>query len=153
MYRVRTAVDHLIAENEHAEQFLQAIEELSERSVDGRPAMRDAEERQRTQQRAGRLALASHHSYRLRLELSCAQADWIVDRLMQAGPERGIYGGRITGVGGGGTVMALVERSPAAGEAVLEIMEGYLQMTGLPLAVIEAGGAGSAGAMFSNASG
>ena len=62
MYRVRTAVDHLIAEHEHAEQFPQAMEELSQDGPDGRPIITDPEERQRTVQRAGRLALASHHT-------------------------------------------------------------------------------------------
>jgi L-arabinokinase len=148
IYRVRTAVDHFIAENEHAEQFLQAIEELSEKNADGQPAMTDPEERQRTLQRAGRLALASHHSYRLRLELSCPEADWLVDHLMEAGPDRGIYGARITGPGAGGTVMALVDQSSAAGDAILETIEGYPRATGKHLAVTEAGAPGSAGALI-----
>ena len=140
MYRVRTAVDHLIAEHEHAEQFLQAIEELA----DGE----EGEERLRTMQRAGRLLLASHHSYRLRLELSCREADWLVDRLMDHGPERGIFGARITGCGGGGTVMTLVDRSRNATDAVLEIMGAYAKLTGRVLNVVEAGVGGSAGAML-----
>jgi L-arabinokinase len=145
LYRVRTAVDHLIAEHEHAEQFLQAMEELADLPL---PAWGDASdpvnaERQKILQRAGRLALASHHSYRLRLELSCREADWLVDRLMEAGPDRGVYGARITGAGGGGTVMALVDRSSAAGEAVLEVMKAYSQVTGLTLGISEAGAAGS----------
>ncbi len=138
LYRVRTAVDHLIAEHEHAEQFLQAMEELADLPVTG-----EVMERQKILQRAGRLALASHHSYRLRLELSCREADWLVDRLMEAGPERGIYGARITGCGGGGTVMALVDRSSGAGDAVLEVMRAYSQVTGLALGVSEAGGRGA----------
>ena len=138
LYRVRTAVDHLIAEHEHAEQFLQAMEELADL-----PSSGEVMERQKILQRAGRLALASHHSYRLRLELSCREADWLVDRLMEAGPERGIYGARITGCGGGGTVMALVDRSSAAGDAVLEVMQAYAQVTGLTLGVSEAGARGA----------
>ncbi|HUO10762.1 MAG TPA: hypothetical protein VM008_20845 [Phycisphaerae bacterium] len=139
LYRVRTAVDHLIAEHEHAEQFLQAMEELADL-----PAGEGANpERQKILQRAGRLALASHHSYRLRLELSCREADWLVDRLMEAGPERGIFGARITGCGGGGTVMALVDRSSVAGDAVLEVMKAYHQVTGLALGIAEAGAGGS----------
>jgi L-arabinokinase len=147
IYRVRTAVDHFIAEHEHAEQFLQAIEELSEKTPDGAPAMGDPEERQRTLQRAGRLALASHHSYRLRLELSCREADWLVDHLMEAGPDRGIYGGRITGPGGGGTVMALVDQSSAASDVILETIGTYQRFTGKQLTVTEAGGPGSGGAL------
>jgi L-arabinokinase len=142
LYRVRTAVDHVIAENEHAEQFLQAMEELAEASAAG-PASRgergaiDAAERQRTLARAGRLLLASHHSYRLRLELSCREADCLVDALMEAGPEKGVYGARITGCGGGGTVIALLNRSEAATDALLGAIRSYHQMTGLTLGVVE----------------
>jgi galactokinase len=135
LYRVRTAVDHLLSEHEHAEQFLQALEELAET---GPGALTDEAERQRVLQRAGRLLLASHHSYRLRLELSCREADWLVDRLMEAGPERGVYGARITGTGGGGTVAALLARTPAATEALLEVMKAYNHVTGLALGVTEA---------------
>ncbi len=140
-YRVRTAVDHLIAEHEHAEQFLQAMEELAD--MPGWGDQEEEAERQRTLQRAGRLALASHHSYRLRLELSCREADWLVDRLMESGPERGIYGARITGCGGGGTVMALVDRGQTATDAILEVMRLYSQAMGLTLGVTEAGGGGA----------
>ncbi len=131
LYRVRTAVDHLIAEHEHAEQFLQAMEELA----DG-PGGQNKES-ELILQRAGRLLLASHHSYRLRLELSCREADWLVDRLMESGPERGIYGARITGAGGGGTVTALLNRSSASTDALLEVMKAYQQVTGLVLGVAE----------------
>jgi galactokinase len=137
LYRVRTAVDHLLSEHEHAEQFLQALEELADAAPAGPGAMDEAE-RQRILQRAGRLLLASHHSYRLRLELSCREADWLVDRLMEAGPERGVYGARITGTGGGGTVAALLARTPAATDALLEVMKAYNQVTGLVLGVTEA---------------
>ena len=140
VYRVRTAVDHLIAENEHAEQFLQSMEELADAddpAVAGIAAMDEAE-RQKTLQRAGRLLLASHHSYRLRLELSCREADWLVDRLMEAGPERGIFGARITGAGGGGTVAALLDRSASATEALLEVKRAFGEVFGGPLGITEA---------------
>ena len=142
MYRVRTAVDHLITENEHAEQFLQAMEELAE---EGSLAITDLA-REKTLQRAGRLALASHHSYRLRLELSCREADWLVDRLMEAGPERGVYGARITSCGGGGTVMAVLGRTTASNDALLDVYEAYNKVTGgVALSIVEAGTAGSGG--------
>jgi L-arabinokinase len=135
LYRVRTAVDHLIAENEHAEQFLQAMEELADDQTGVSPL--DPAERQRTLQRAGRLLLASHHSYRLRLELSCREADTLVDSLMEAGPERGIYGARITGVGGGGTVVALLQRSSQATDTLLQTLRTYHAITGLSLGIVE----------------
>ena len=57
---------------------------------------------------------------------------------MEAGPDRGIYGARITGAGGGGTVAALLDRSPASTDALLEVMNSYRQVTSLSLAVTEA---------------
>jgi galactokinase len=74
----------------------------------------------------------------LRLELSCREADWLVDRLMESGPDCGIYGARITGAGGGGTVAALLDRSPVATDALLEVIKSYNQLTGLTLGVSEA---------------
>jgi galactokinase len=138
LYRVRTAVDHLLSENEHAEHFLQALEDLTDPGNHDTPA-----QRQRTCLRAGRLLLASHHSYRLRLELSTPEADFLVDRLMQAGP--GFFGARITGPGGGGTVVALAARSKKSQETLLTVISEYKKRTGMALKVSEAGIAGSAG--------
>lgn len=145
VYRVRAAVDHLISEHEHAENFLQAIEELTD------PALRRTlppAHRERVLRRAGRLVLASHHSYRLRLELSCREADWVVDHLMESGPEKGIYGARISATGGGGTVVAVLNRSSQATDTLLKTLSAYHQITGLSLGVQEAGAAGAAGALY-----
>ena len=139
LYRVRAAVDHLVTENEFAENFLQAIEELADPGAAGQMTRR---ERVLTQRRAGRLLLASHHSYSLRLGLSCREADWIVDHLMESGPERGVFGARISGCGGGGTVVALLNRSSKANDALLDTMNAYQKVTGLQLGVCEAGTGG-----------
>ncbi len=139
MYRVRTAVDHLISEHEHAEQFLQAIEELSEDAPDGQPRNLTGLERERLLARAGRLLLASHHSYRLRLELSCREADWLVDRIMEAGPDKGLFGARITASGGGGTVALFLQNSRRAQDALLDVYNAYNKITGLALGISEAG--------------
>jgi len=163
MYRVRTAVDHLIAEHEHAEQFMQAIEELtdpeSEVSLVASPdkprrtAVNDRLAmvlRRQVFHRAGRLLLASHHSYRLRLELSCREADWLVDHLMAAGPAKGVFGARITGCGGGGTVLALLDHSSDANDVLLDTLAAYPKITGLQLGIAEAGTRNSVGALLRN---
>lgn len=143
-YRVRTAVDHLIAEHEHAENFLQAMEELSDAhrlgQPPGDPALR------LVLQRAGRLLLASQHSYRLRLNLSCPQADWMVDRLMESGPAAGIYGARISQCGSGGSVVALVDAAGRAADVLLAVARDYPHATGLPLRITAAGEHGCVGA-------
>jgi galactokinase len=143
MYRVRAAVDHLLSEHEHAESFLQAMEELADPAAKKLPPA----QRQRTLSRAGRLMLASHHSYRLRLELSCREADALIEHLMESGPQKGVYGARITGSGGGGTVVVLMNRSEQAMDAVLSAIKSYNKLTGLRLGVSEAGGPGTAGAL------
>ncbi len=144
-YRVRTAIDHLISEHEHAEHFLHEMEQPAE-PVPGHRRSRAF--RDLTLRRAGRLLLASHHSYRLRLGLSCWQADWLIDRLMSFGPEHGIFGGRIGECGGGGTVTVLTNCSAAATEAILEIIHAYRTTVGSALHVDVAGGPGSAGALL-----
>ncbi len=140
VYRVRTAIDHLIAEHEHAENFLQAMEELADPKQPLSPL-----ELQRTKQRAGRLLLASQHSYRLRLEISWREADWLIDTLMTAGPRQGVYGARICG-SGGGTVVALMDNSSRANDVLLDVMGTYRKITGLQLGVA-VGGARESGAV------
>lgn len=145
MYRVRTAVDHLISEHEHAENFLQAMEELADVAVLGTRLR--AAERERIMRRAGRLMLASQHSYALRLNISCGEADWLVDHLMQSGPEKGVYGARLTSCGGGGTLVALLNRSSEATDALLDTLSAYHDQTGRTLGVYEAGSTDSAGTL------
>ncbi len=144
MYAIRTTLDHLINEYEHAEHFLQAMEELSESPADAPLAA----QRRLIMQRAGRLLLASHHSYRLRLQLSCPQADWLVDQFSTAGPKAGAYGARMTDCGGGGTVAVLLDTSNQAMDALLSIMSRYKHEMGTEVMVREAGTTGSAGALI-----
>ena len=144
IYAIRTTLDHLITEYEHAEHFLQAMEELSESPVETAISA----ERRLIMQRAGRLMLASHHSYRLRLQLSCPQADWLVDQLSTAGPKTGTYGARITDCGGGGTVAVLMDASDRATDTLLSIMSRYKEEMGMEVDVRQAGASGSAGALI-----
>ncbi len=156
IYRVRAAVDHLVSEREHAENFLQAMEDLSESApsiVGGRggtlPGSSEGWQRRLVLQRAGRLLLASQHSYRLRLGLSCPQADWLVNRLMRAGPAAGVFGARISASGGGGTVVAMLDSSSQATDTLLQLVSDYPLEMGLPLEIQAAGAPGSAGAALS----
>ncbi len=144
MYAIRTTLDHLINEYEHAEHFLQAMEELSESPTDTALTA----QRRLIMQRAGRLLMASHHSYRLRLQLSCPQADWLVDEFSTAGPKAGAYGARITDCGGGGTVAVLLDTSAHAMDALLSIISRYKNEMGMEVIVREAGLGGSAGALI-----
>jgi galactokinase len=146
IYRVRAAVDHLMSEHEHAENFLQAMEELCE--PPGGALTRS--QRGLILRRAGRLMLASQHSYRLRLGLSCPEADWLIQKFMEIGSENGIYGARISECGGGGTVVVLMENSSQATDALLGVISEYPRQTGFKLDVQPAGAQGSAGALLWN---
>lgn len=144
IYAIRTTLDHLISEYEHAEHFLQAMEELSDSPTETAIST----QRRLIMQRAGRLMLASHHSYRLRLQLSCPQADWLIDQLTAPGIDAGAYGARITDCGGGGTVAVLMDTSERATDALLSTISRYKREMGLEVDVRQAGAAGSAGALI-----
>jgi galactokinase len=56
----------------------------------------------------GKLLYASHQSLRYDYEVSCKEADWIVDRMGGLGEGGGVLGCRMTGAGFGGCVVCLV---------------------------------------------
>ncbi len=121
LYHMRAAVDHLIGEGEYAENFLQVMEELAPNSAE--PLTGPA--RILTAQRAGRLLLASQHSYRLRLGLSSPGADWIIARLTDAAAGRSAYGARVTEVGDGRLVVVLLPNSTMATDHLLGVISEY----------------------------
>ena len=51
----------------------------------------------------------SHASLRNDFEVSCPELDWLVEALQSLGPSAGVWGGRMTGGGFGGCVVALAE--------------------------------------------
>lgn len=57
----------------------------------------------------GKLLFTSHASLRDDYDVSCAELDWIVDRMQTLGTSAGVWGCRITGGGFGGCAIALVE--------------------------------------------
>lgn len=60
--------------------------------------------------RIGELMVMTHRGY-TEMGLGAAETDVMIDRLMAVGPERGIYGARVSGGGSGGTVAVLCERT------------------------------------------
>jgi len=75
----------------------------------------------------GRLMYESHGSYS-DCGLGSPGTDRIVRLVQEAGPDKGLFGARITGGGSGGTV-AILGRSDA-GKAIAEIAEQYRNSTG-----------------------
>jgi L-arabinokinase len=75
----------------------------------------------------GELMHQSHTSYSA-CGISSAGCDLLVRLVRQAGPDRGLYGAKITGGGSGGTVAVLGRRD--AFETVKEITDRYARETG-----------------------
>ena len=78
--------------------------------------------------RAGELMYASHWWYGKRCGLGCAETDLLVRLARECGPEKGIYGAKISGGGSGGTVALLIDRR--AKSIVKDIANCYAAQTG-----------------------
>jgi L-arabinokinase len=76
----------------------------------------------------GELMYQSHASYSA-CGLGSAGTDRLVELAREAGPERGLYGAKITGGGSGGTV-AVLGREDAA-DAIGEVARRYAEETGM----------------------
>ena len=108
-YRVASAATHHVRENANTYAFLEAL---------------DAYERTQSTQfleLAGELMIQGHDGYRDDLDLGAPEADLLVALAMAEGPAAGVYGGRITGGGSGGSVIFLGDdRLPALLPALAE---------------------------------
>lgn len=88
----------------------------------------------------GELMYESHDSYSA-CGLGSSGTDELVRLVREVGPERGLYGAKITGGGSGGTVAVLGHRS--AGPAVEEVAIRYAQRTGYQPMIISGSSSGA----------
>ncbi|HUB26247.1 MAG TPA: hypothetical protein VL992_12525 [Tepidisphaeraceae bacterium] len=121
-YPVQHAADHHVLEARRVKNFVKFIEEAQ-----SLPA--DSARRRHMLDRAGHLMYASHISYTRDAMLGADECDLLVDLVRQREP-KGLYGAKITGGGGGGTVAVLCDRSESADAAIAEIMSEYHRRTG-----------------------
>jgi galactokinase len=120
-YRVRAATEHPVYEHARANEFRQLLQS-PELHVLG------AEGRQRSLlERLGALMYEAHQSYSA-CGLGSAGTDRLVALVRELGPERGLYGAKITGGGSGGTV-AVLGRADAT-PAVHDVVQRYARETG-----------------------
>jgi galactokinase len=103
-YRVRACVDHHVREGARVGRFAAFLEEA------GRPGLAAAS-RLSSLKSAGALMDESNQSYSENCLLGCAETELIVEKARKLGPERGVYGAKISGGGAGGTVVILAEKS------------------------------------------
>jgi galactokinase len=127
-YGVIAAAAHGIYENRRVVGFVQELQDATEDS----PRYLDEYLR-----RAGQKMYASHDSYS-KIGLGCAETDLLVKLGREAGPDKGIYGAKITGGGSGGTV-AFLTYGARAEQTVHEIAQTYQQQTGLTPQIFEGG--------------
>jgi L-arabinokinase len=125
-YAVRTPTAHPIYENVRVREYAEAlVGELDE------PALG----------RLGEMMYQSHDSYS-----ACGLGSWgtdlIVNMVKSAGPERGLFGAKITGGGSGGTV-AIMGLS-TAGDVINDIVSRYAKETGYRPYVFHGSSSGAA---------
>jgi galactokinase len=116
-YRILGPASHPIYENHRVLLFMEYLKAAPQ---DGRDALIAA----------GELMFASHDSYRDNCRLSTPEVDFIVDSVRNRGPEKGLFGAKITGGGSGGTVAVLGTKDALARE-IPAIAREYNRLTGL----------------------
>lgn len=127
-YPVRAATAHPILENHRVERFAALLDELA--AGDDGAAIE-----------MGRLMYGSHASYGA-CGLGSEGTDRLVELVREAGPDRGLFGAKITGGGSGGTVAVLAR--DGALEVVREIARAYADETGRAAEVFAGSSPGAA---------
>lgn len=97
VYPVRSRVQHPVYENARVKRFIAALENARKEPEHIRAYLR----------KAGALMYESNASYRDLAGLGSPEVDGLVDIAQKIGEPGGIYGAKITGGGGGGTVALL----------------------------------------------
>jgi L-arabinokinase len=115
-YRVAGPTRHPVEENERVQKFMAALEAAK----DGDEKMLEA---------AGEQMYAAHESYRDNCHLSVDEVDFLVEAVRKRGPQRGLYGAKITGGGTGGTV-AVFGKLDALKEEIPQIAIEYSRRVG-----------------------
>ena len=117
-YRVAGPAQHPVYENQRVVQFMEHLR-----------AVKTGDETDHLIA-AGECMYGSHESYRDNCQLSVPEVDFLVEAARSRGPEKGIYGAKITGGGSGGTVAVFGQKDALARE-VPSIAREYKRLTGL----------------------
>jgi L-arabinokinase len=122
-YRIFGPTVHPVYENHRVLKFIDHLRAASEGNTDALIA-------------AGEYMFASHDSYRDNCLLSVPEVDFIVDAVRSRGPQKGLYGAKITGGGSGGTVAVFGEKAALDREIPI-IVRDYKRLTGLDADIFE----------------
>jgi galactokinase len=119
-YAVRNAAFHPVMENHRIHQFRELIQGWEESG-----------QKRTVLQQMGELMFGSHEGY-VSVGLGESITNKIVALVRQAGPQKGVYGARISGGGSGGTVVILADTQTGI-ETVNEIHRKMKEKTGREL--------------------
>jgi L-arabinokinase len=126
-YPVRAATMHPVYENDRVTRFGALLDAGLEGGDDAAIQM-------------GGLMLGSHGSYSM-CGLGSDGTDRLVELALEYGPDRGVFGAKITGGGSGGTVA--IFGTDSARQAILDIARRYEDETGRSAFVFEGSGPGA----------
>ena len=132
-YSVRVATDHHVREMSRVTRFRDLLCE----------AAADASIAHESLCEAGRLMLQSHESYGCCAHLGHPMTDALVERVIDAGPEGGLFGARITGGGCGGTVAILMRDDADTFDRVRRIQRDYERESGRRTQLFDRSGPGA----------
>jgi L-arabinokinase len=121
-YHVLQATDHHVLEAMRVRNFARHLETAA-----GMP--QDSPQRKLPLDKAGHLMYGSHLSYTNDALLGDEGCDALV-QLVRGRQSAGLYGAKITGAGGGGTVAVLADIGPQTDAALAQIMSDYEKQTG-----------------------
>ena len=131
LYAVRRRVQHAIYEHARVRQFIAAIKNADE----------DSEHIQDYLSEAGNLMYESNASYRDFAGLGSREVDGLVNIARKIGEQGGIYGAKITGGGGGGTVALLCHGNVE--NSLTQILAAYKLAWGIDGELIRGNAAGA----------
>ena len=131
LYPVRSRVEHMIYENARTQQFIAMIKNADS----------DREHIQTYLREAGKLMYESNASYRDLAGLGSPEVDGLVSIAQKIGEQGGIYGAKITGGGGGGTVALLCYGSIE--NSLTQILAAYKLAWGIDAELIRGNAAGA----------
>ena len=131
LYPVKRRVEHMIYENARTQQFIAAIKNTD----------KDPEHIQDHLREAGNLMYESNASYRDLAGLGSPEVDGLVNIAEKIGEQGGIYGAKITGGGGGGTVALLCHGSVE--NSLTQVLAAYKLAWGIDGELIRGNAAGA----------
>jgi L-arabinokinase len=121
-YAILGAADHHVLEARRVQNFSTFLEQAN-------GLLPDARERGIILDKAGHLMYASHLSCTNDAQLGAPECDLLVDLVRQHERDE-LYGARITGGGGGGTIAILANLSQRSDQAIQKISNEYAKRTG-----------------------